>query len=272
MKYILLIYKSIFKRTPFSAAVTVFEYLYGALTPAVITFVSVNLFDNAAKVLSGEPVQNALYLYAGLYLGVYLVNDLLVYIRSIALNAGIYEKGTAYFRIELYEKLAKLPLITFENADMLNRKERAERAVNDESLPAIFNHSFRFIRSGVQVVSIAIVLSAYNIWLLPLSFLSVLPYLFARIIRGKEFANVKQHQAKKTRLTSYLWGLFTSRQTAKEMRVMGFDGYITDKWRDTRDEVNEELWAVEKKDAVSLLLCDAFRIAGYGVSVIVVLV
>ncbi|MCL2519316.1 MAG: ABC transporter ATP-binding protein/permease, partial [Oscillospiraceae bacterium] len=64
---------------------------------------------------------------------------------------------------------------------------------------------------------------------------------------------------------------FTARQTAKEMRVMGFDGYVTDKWRDVRDEVNEELWAVEKKDAVSLLICDAFRIVGYGASVIITL-
>jgi len=257
---------------PFSALITTLDYLYGAFTPAVIAFISVRFFDSAMQVLNGNPVQNELYLYAGLYLGVYLVNDLLVYIRSIALNAGIYEKGTAFFRIELYEKLAKLPLITFENADILNRKERAEKAVNDESLSAIFNHSFRFIRAGIQVVSIAAVMSAYNFWFLPLSLLSVLPYLFARIIRGKEFFHVKSHQAKKTRLLSYLWGLFTTRQTAKEMRVMGFDGYITDKWRNVRDEVNEELWAVEKKDAISLLICDAFRIIGYGASVIIVLV
>jgi ABC-type multidrug transport system fused ATPase/permease subunit len=257
---------------PFSALITTLDYLYGAFTPAVITFISVRFFDSAMQVLDGNPMQNELYLYAGLYLGVYLVNDLLVYVRSIALNAGIYEKGTAFFRIALYEKLARLPLITFENADTLNKKERTEKAVDDESLSAIFNHSFRFIRAGIQVVSIAAVMAAYNFWLLPLSFLSVLPYLFARIIRGKEFYHVKSHQAKKTRLLSYLWELFTARQTAKEMRVMGFDGYVTDKWRDVRDEVNEELWAVEKKDAISLLLCDGFRIIGYGASVIIVLV
>jgi len=178
--------------------------------------------------------------------------------------------------VVLYEEMLKTEVLeqsvrAIEDADMLNKKERAEKAVNDESLSAIFNHSFRFIRAGIQVISIAAVLSVYSIWLLPLSLLSVLPYLFARIIRGKEFYYVKRQQAKKTRLLSYLWGLFTTRQTAKEMRVMGFDGYITDKWRDTRDEVNEELWAVEKKDAISLLLCDAFRIIGYGVSVIAVL-
>ena len=271
MKYIVRIYRSIFKWTPISAVITTIDYLYGALTPAVVTLISAYFFDSAAQVLAGRPAQGGLYLGAWLYLGVYLVNDLLVYVRSIALNAGIYEKGTANFRIQLYEKLARLPLVTFENAEALNKKERAEKAVNDESMSGIFNHSFRFIRSGIQVASIGAVLSAYNLWLLPLSFISVLPYLFARFMRGKEFYYVKSHQAKKTRLVTYLWGLFTARQSAREMRVMGFDRYITDKWRAARDEVNEELWAVEKKDALSLLLCDGFRIAGYGISVVAVL-
>ncbi len=96
-------------------------------------------------------------------------------------------------------------------------------------------------------------------------------FLFARLVRGKEFYHVKNIQAKKTRLLSYLWGLFTTRQTAKEMRVMGFDKYITDKWSSTRDEINGELWSIQKKDAISLLWCDGIRIIGYGVSVVVVL-
>jgi ATP-binding cassette subfamily B protein len=272
MKYIKRIFASIFKWVPFSALYTGVDYLYGALTPAIITLISANLFDSAAKVIAGEQAQSSLYLYAVMYLVVYLINDLSNYFRSITVNAGIYEKGTAYFRIALNEKLAKLPLIAFENADMLNRKERAEKAVNDETMSAIFNHSMRLIRSVMGIVGIAAVLCRYSLWLLPLSLLSVLPYLAARIIRGKEFYYVKKHQAKKTRMLNYLWSLFTTRQTAKEMRVMGFGGYITDKWRDTRDDVNEELWNVQKKDAISLLLCDGFRIMGYGISVIVVLI
>ncbi|MDD4297240.1 MAG: ABC transporter transmembrane domain-containing protein, partial [Ruminiclostridium sp.] len=271
MRYIARIYKSIFKWMPFPAIYTILDYIYGAFVPAFVTIISVNLFNSAAEVVKGVPEKNELYLYAAMYLAVYLVNDVSTLIRSITLNACIYEKGTAYFRIALYEKLAKLPLILFENTDILNKKERAEKAINNETLSAIFNHTMRFFRSSVSVISVAAVLVRYNIWLLPLSLLSVIPYLVARLARGKEFFYVKKHQAKKTRLMSYLWSLFTSRQTAKEMRVMGFDGYITDKWCDTRDEVNEELWAVQKKDAISLLLCDGFRIICYGISLIVVL-
>ena len=52
---------------------------------------------------------------------------------------------------------------------------------------------------------------------------------------------------------------------------MGFDGYITDKWQKTRDEVNEEIWELEKKDVASMLLCDGVRIAGYCFSIFIVI-
>lgn len=265
------IYASIFKWAPASAVATVCQQLLGALVPAAVTVVSAGLFDHAAKAISGQADGTKLYLYAALYLIIYLINDVLEYIFSIAVNAGIYEKGTAYFRMDLYEKVAKLPLLALEDPEVLNRKERAEKAVNDESLSALFNGTLVFLRAPLTAISIAAVLARYSVWLLSLSLLSVLPYLVARLVRGKEFFHVKRAQAPETRRLAYLWSLFHTRQTAKEMRVAGFGGYLTGKWTATRDRVNEELWAVGRKDAISLLFCDLFRILGYGASIGLVL-
>ncbi len=265
------IYASIFKWAPASAAATVCQQLLGALVPAAVTVVSAGLFDHAAKAINGQADGTKLYLYAALYLIIYLINDILEYIFSIAVNAGIYEKGTAYFRMDLYEKVAKLPLLALEDPEVLNRKERAEKAVNDESLSALFNCTLVFLRTPLTAVALGGVLARYSVWLLPLSLLSVLPYLVARLVRGKEFFHIKRAQAPETRRLAYLWSLFHTRQTAKEMRVTGFDGYLTGKWAATRDRVNEELWAVGRKDAISLLFCDLFRILGYGASIGLVL-
>ena len=271
MRAVQRIYASIFRWVPGSAVFTLFRRVFDGFVPVMVTLVSVALFDSVADVLRGSAEASALYLYAGLYLLIYLANDLLAFGASIIIQCWVYEKCTALFRMELYEKFARLPLAAMENADVLNRKERVNKAVNNEELSTTFQRTQGLLQNAIAVVGVAVVLARYSLWLLPLSLLSVLPYLFARILRGKEFFYVKRVQAKKTRLLQYLWGLFTTRQTAKEMRVMGFDGYITDKWRDTRDEVNEELWAVEKKDGVSLLWCDGIRIAGYCVSIAAVL-
>jgi ABC-type multidrug transport system fused ATPase/permease subunit len=62
----------------------------------------------------------------------------------------------------------------------------------------------------------------------------------------------------------YLWGLFTDRRTNKELRVFGADDYILEQWRAARDETQAEIWEQARKDAVSFVICDAFRILGYG--------
>lgn len=271
MRSIRRIYASIFHWVPGSALFSVCRRIYDGFVPVLITLVSVALFDSAAAVINVGRDLAGLSIYAGLYLLIYLINDLLGFASSIIVQCWVYEKCTALFRIELYEKFARLPLIALEDADILNRRERVNKAVDDEALSSAFQRSQAIVQNAVSVVGVALVLARYSPWLLPLSLLSVLPYLFARMIRGKEFFYVKRAQARKTRLQSYLWSLFTTRQSAKEMRTMGFDGYITDRWRDARDAVNEELWTVQKKDAISLLWCDGIRIAGYCASIAVVL-
>lgn len=52
---------------------------------------------------------------------------------------------------------------------------------------------------------------------------------------------------------------------------MGFDSYLANKWQQARGSVNEERWGLEKRDAFSLLLCDALRIISYCGSIIIVI-
>lgn len=271
MKTVMWVMRDIFRCAPVSAFVVVLNYVFVAAVPAVIMVVSVGMFDAAATVVSGGTARDSLFFYAAVYLAVYLLNDIIFVFYGVAINAGVYETCMARFRIDLYEKLSKLPLIAFEDAGNLDKLKRSEEALEGEYMSSLFTRVMIMLGAAGSTVSVGVVLTRYSIWLLPLSLLSVFPYLLARLIRGKEFFRVKQAQAKKTRLLSYLWKLFSTRQPAKEMRVMGFEDYITDKWRGVRDEVKEELWEISAKDAKSLLICDAIRIIGYGISVAVVL-
>ncbi|MDR0999728.1 MAG: hypothetical protein LBL96_02835 [Clostridiales bacterium] len=109
MKSIKRIYASIFKWVPGPALFAVCRRLYDAFVPAMVTLISVAFFDSAARVLNGDKDFTSLYIYAGLYLLVYLINDLLGFGSSIIIQCWVYEKCTALFRMELYEKFAKLP-------------------------------------------------------------------------------------------------------------------------------------------------------------------
>ena len=265
------VYRHTLKAVPFSGVSGILNYLVQGLFPAFTSLILARLFDAVYSLTQGVDTLTVVVLYGGLFVGAYAVVYILQFISSITINAGIYERCTSYYNMKISEKTAKLPLISFENADVLNLQNRAKDCAGREILSQIYMSSTVFITSGISVISTISVLAAYNIWFVPISILSVLPYFIARILRGKEFYSLKKAQAKKTRRLDYLWGLFHNKQAIKEMRVMGFGEYLAQKWTETRDEVNEELWQQSIKDGKLMLLCDALKIIGYGLSVLLAL-
>lgn len=268
MQILIKVYSQTLKAVPFSGALGLLNYFTQGLFPAFITLILTELFNNAYDLFQGVDTYYSLILYGSLFVISYAIAYILRFICSIAINVGIYERCTRYYSMKISNKTAKLSLIIFENSDILNLQSRAKDCVGREILSQIYMSSTVFITSGISIVSIISVLSVYSRWFIPISFLSVLPYFIARIIRGKEFYFLKWSQAKKNRRLDYLYSLFNNKRTVKEMRVMGFGNYITERWIETRDEVNEELWQQNIKDGKSLLFCDALKIIGYGLSIL----
>lgn len=265
------VYGSTLKAVPFSGILGILNYLVQGMFPAVTALISAGLFDAAYLLTREGDTLTCVIFYGSLFVGTYAVVYILQFISSITINAGIYERCTSYYHMMLSEKAAKLPLISFEDTEVLNLQSRAKDCAEREILSQIYMSSTVFITSGISVISTISVLAFYNIWLVPVSIFSVLPYVVARVLRGKEFYLLKKAQAKKARRLEYLWGLFHNKQAVKEMRVMGFGEYLAQKWTETRDEVNEELWQQNMKDGKSMLLCDTLKIAGYGLSVLLAL-
>lgn len=265
------VYGHTLKAVPFSGVSGILNYLVQGMFPAVTSLISARLFDTAYLLAQGEDTLAAVILYGSLFVGTYAVVYILQFVSSITINAGIYERCTSYYNMKISEKAAMLPLLSFENADILNLQNRAQDCIRREVLSQIYMSSTVFITNGISVISTISVLASYNIWFIPISVISVLPYFIARIIRGKEFYSLKRAQAKHARRLDYLWGLFHNKQAVKEMRVMGFGEYLVQKWTETRDDVNEELWKQNIKDGKSMLFCDTLKIVGYGLSILLAL-
>ena len=193
------VYKQTLKAVPFSGISGILNYLAQGLFPAFTASVSARLFDDAYNLTQGMDTLNTVILYGVLFVLAYAVVYILQFISSITINAGIYERCTSYYNMKISEKTAKLPLISFENSDILNLQSRAKDCVGHEILSQIYMSSTVFITNGISIISTILVLSAYSVWFIPISLLSVLPYFIARLIRGKEFYLLKQIQAKKNR-------------------------------------------------------------------------
>jgi len=262
------VYKLTLKAVPLSGVLGVINYLAQGLFPAFTLLILAQLFEAANSLKEGVDTLSKMVFYGILFVSAYAIVYILQFVSSISINAGIFERCTSFYKLKLSEKTARLPLILFENADVLNLQNRARACINDENLSVIYMSSAVFITSGISIISSITVLATYNTWFVPISLLSVIPYFIVRTVRGKEFYKLKKAQVKKERRLGYLWGLFNNKQTVKEMRVIGFDEYLSSKWIETRNEVNEELWQQSVKDGKSLLICDTIKIVGYGASIL----
>lgn len=262
------VFLQVIKISPIAGILSLTYNVIEGLFPAYLTYISAMLFETVEKYInSSGDISRVKWLGLQLLMG-YGIKQIFQFISSITINAGVYEKVSSESNGILYKKCAELSLIEYEDADTMDSKRRASECVKNEIISQLYIMNGTIIINAIGVVSVIIILSVYSVMFIPICLLSVTPYFIVRIIRGKEFYQLKRQQTKKERRKSYLWSLFTNKQSIKEMRVMGFGDYISQKWIRVRNEVNEETWRLVVKDGLSLLLCDFIRIFGYALSIL----
>ena len=265
------VFKHFFTVTPVAGAVTCIYFIVVGLFPAFTAVTLAALFDEASAIVSGGSDMGRVMLYGSIYLVVYVANRLLDFASGLVMELSA-DKRQVDNRFRMCRKLAKMPLISFEDAGIKDMQARAEECLYSGRMGGImFNSLNVVVGCFLNFVTVSVVLARYSAWFLPLCLLSVIPYCIARVIRGKEFYRVKYEQTGKTRKMDYYLGLFTDKRSVKELRALGADSYVFEKWERYREETMEELWAQSRKDALSMLLCDALRIVGYGACIVLAL-
>lgn len=207
-------------------------------------------------------------IYVALFVGMRLLQSMIIFLNGLNGNVFIYRKANNYFRKILSDKASRLPLIHYEDAHVNEMFTRAQTVINEERLSEQYMAILSTINNCFSVIGIVIVLSGYNPWLLAIAIPSVLPFFIIRLIRGKEFYKMKYFQAKKSRHMAYYWSLLFNKDSTKEMRIFDFSDYIEKKWRGYRDDVDEQNWKFSRKDSASMLLSNFISTGGYVLSII----
>lgn len=234
--------------------------LIGRLIDSVIFFANTG----------GSP--NMIIRYGILFAGMYAAKELWDLVLIITLNIGIYEKPNNYANLLIAKKTARLKLIDFENAAILNMHKYAKESINDEYVPYAATRLIYFICKIIELASLAIVLTSFHISLFFVALLSVIPYFITRLIRGKEMYQYKTITIPEERKLNYLWGLFTAPSSGKELRLNGADTFIKERWLTKNRENAEGVFKLRKKDARSLFMCDCISSIGYAAAILICIV
>ena len=170
-------------------------------------------------------------------------------------------------QIELGEKGTRLSMICYENTETNNMLKRAKNCIEQERFSVLSLSVFNILAEFLKVNGTLLVLAGFHPVLVGISLLSVFPYLIVRLVRGKEFYELKRYQAAGERRRNYLYHLFGDKQAVKELRIFKIEDYIEQKMYAARDNMKQEVWNFKKRDMRSLLICEIFCKSGYLLSI-----
>lgn len=207
-------------------------------------------------------------IYLGVIWGVFVASEVS---NSVfyACMVKIDSKVGMQLGIELGEKGGRLSLIQYEDVEINNRLKRAQDCIEHGRFSDLSLSVFNILAEVLKVGSTLFILARFSPLLALVSLLSVVPYFVVRLIRGKEFYELKKYQAAGDRRRNYLYDLFGDKRVVKELRIFGIESYIEEKLYQTRDAMNQELWDFKKRDICSFLLCEILCKCGYVLSIII---
>jgi len=201
----------IYQNSQLSAILSTLCYVVEGVLPGVFTYYLIKIIDSFK--FAGTAVSDNSYISYIIILGaVYLIQSVFEIINSVTLNAGIFETSNLKLKNSIALKASRLKLISFENPEMLNLKKKAESCVQDEIIGMGFFMVLKSFSSLLSMLSITVVLFQYHWVLAFLTFLSIIPVLITRFLRGMDFANLKNEHLPHERKLNYLWRLFTGKK------------------------------------------------------------
>lgn len=262
-KVIWRILKFFFRKIPIESAFSSLAYILENLHPTVMTLLSASLFEAAESSLRGNGQTTKMYAYTMVIILYFIIYNIVSSFSSICINAGVYEKAMYLLRDGIAGAVSGLPLARFEDAEVMERRKRAEECVQNDRIPGIFMLLIVLTTSIAGIASLLAALWTYHPLLPAIAAASVAQFFMSNWLLERESRCLEAAVTQGKRKRDYIWSLFTDLGNVKEMRVMGFAGYLADRWKAERDGVNEAQWKLDRKKSRHHLLCDAVKTFGY---------
>lgn len=258
-----------FKELPIYSFISPLYYLFSSFSPVISTVLLKEIFECAYNIIKNDSEAVApFFKYGTCFIMFHLIIVLLESITSISTNAGIYERSKYLLNLKITEKSASLPLIKYEDENIMDIKKRAEKCVEAEHIPGIYMLSFVLLFSFAGLISIIGVMSSYHWSFSVIAIFTTVQFLFSTLALEARKYTMNEEQARSNRKLNYIWKLFSTSNNVQEMRTMGFNDYLSTQWRKIRGKNNDTFYEEAKHEAKMLFLCELLRVIGYATGII----
>src|SRR5580700_3901586 len=235
--------------------------LLSSLLPVVLLWITKLIIDGIVHAVSAhQPVSRGFWWLVVAEFSLAVINSILV--RTIDYSDSLLaDKYTRHVSIRVMNHAASLDLIAYEDPVFYDRLERARVQATDRLV--MIQAIGRLVQQAITTITLSVSIMLFSPWLMLLLVAGVLPAFlgeshFAFLGYAKNF-----RQTPIRRQLDYLRVLGGSREAAKELKLFGLNGFLTDRFTRLSDEIYTENVALSRRRLIAGSFLSVIGTMGY---------
>ncbi|HMF77953.1 MAG TPA: ABC transporter ATP-binding protein [Bryobacteraceae bacterium] len=232
-----------------------------SLVPVSTAWITGLIIDRITAVVRHQAqLSTELWMLAGaefaLAIGGNLISRLIDYYDSV-----LADRYTRHVSIQVMDHASQLDLQTYENPVFYDRLERARVQATDRL--GMIQSIGRLFQQAITTISLSVGILFFSPWLLLLLVGCLIPAFlgeshFAFLSYAKNF---RQTPAK--RQLDYLRQVGGSKEAAKELKLFGLSGFLTDRFTSLSNQILDENLALSRKRLIAVSFLSILSTGGY---------
>jgi ATP-binding cassette subfamily B protein len=227
--------KLIWHTSPKMAFVNILLRIIRAAIPLATLYIGKLIIDEVVHLAkTPETLElNYLFLLIGLEFGLAIISDLLNRATAL-LDSLLGDLFANQSSINLMEHAATLDLDQFEDATFYDKLERARRQTLSRTV--LMTQVLGQAQDIITMLFLSVGLIAFNPWLILLLVVAVIPAFLGESHFNERSYSLVHGWTPERRELDYLRMTGASDDTAKEVKIFGLSGFLTDRFRQLSDQ------------------------------------
>lgn len=180
-----------------------------------------------------------------------------------SLHTWLNSRVSESMQSTLYQKCMKISAINYENSELYNNIERANKSI--QGMLSVISIIGIFVMAASRIATLGLYVFFIKPILIVIILLPIVPILITRIIRGRDLYQLNFKQSEKRRECDYYQKCTHSRET----RTLQAIPFFASKWDDLRCEINKEEKHVNGKHCVIFSFLNLLKFSIYFVAILV---
>ena len=225
-----LLFRLIWETSPLMTAANLLLRLVRAATPLAILYVGKLIVNEVVRLMQVDSGHDLTFLWmlVATEFGIALVSDVLR--RGIALlDSMLGDLFSIHTSVRVIEHAAGLDLARFEDSTFYDKFERARQQTAGRIL--LMSQALGQIQDSVTIAFLAVGLVTFNSWLILLLVLTLVPAFLSESHFTGQIYSFMYGWTPERRELDYLRYAGASDETAKEVKVFGLSGFLTERYQ-----------------------------------------